>query len=147
MEIFNVSSALWKAQTLFIKLVYRSLIERSTAENASFYTKLLCHKPGEIESGVQSGYITKNGVLPVTTFFLENFASVYESRIKSWFDVPTNQMLIFILLKSIGVLFESAFSLWVSLRYYHMTIIIEDEIVSYKANLFPVGIWMEISNW
>ena len=28
-----------------------------------------------------------------------------------------------------------------------MTIIIEDEIVSYKANLFPVGIWMEIPNW
>ena len=73
MEIFNVSSALWKAQTLFIKLVYRSLIERSTAENASFYTKLLCQKPGEIESGVQNGYITKNGVLAVTTLFFGKF--------------------------------------------------------------------------
>ena len=53
--------------------MYRFLIERSTAENASFYTKLLGQKPGEIESGVQNGYITKNGVLPVTTLFFGKF--------------------------------------------------------------------------
>ena len=53
--------------------MYRSLIERSTAENASFYTKLLCQKPGEIELGVQNGYVTKNGVLPVTALIFGKF--------------------------------------------------------------------------
>ena len=33
----------------------------------------------------------------------------------SWFDVPATQMSIFILSVSAGVLFEGAFSLWVSL--------------------------------
>ena len=42
-----------------------------------FCTKLLCQKPmlRKIVWGVQSGHITKNRVLPVTTFF-ENFVSV-----------------------------------------------------------------------
>ena len=33
----------------------------------------------------------------------------------SWFDVPTTQLLIFILFESVGVLFEGAFFLWISL--------------------------------
>ena len=36
--------------------------------------------------------------------------------IKSWFDVPTIQMLVFVLSVSAGVLFDGAFSLWVSLK-------------------------------
>ena len=34
---------------------------------------------------------------------------------RSWFDEPTTQMLIFVLFVSAGVLFGGAFSLWVSL--------------------------------
>ena len=37
-----------------------------------------------------------------------------KSLIKSWFGVPTTRMSIFILFVSAGVLFEGAFSLWVS---------------------------------
>ena len=35
---------------------------------------------------------------------------------KSWFDVPTTQMPIFLLSVSARVLFDGAFSLWVSLK-------------------------------
>ena len=64
----------------------------------------------------QNGPITMNGILPATTLFFENFVSVSEPHKKSWFDVPTTQMAIFILFESVGVLFENAFSLWVSLN-------------------------------
>ena len=38
-----------------------------------------------------------------------------EPFVKSWFDIQTTQMSIFILLVSTGVILEGAFSLWVSL--------------------------------
>ena len=69
----------------------------------------------QIECGVQNGPITKNGVLSLTTLFFEILIWVKESLIKSWFDVPTTQMSIFTLFVSAWVLFESVFSLWVSL--------------------------------
>ena len=39
---------------------------------------MLCQKPmlRRIEWGVQNGPITKDGVLPVTSLFFENFVSV-----------------------------------------------------------------------
>ena len=40
--------------------------------------------------------------------------------IKSWFDVPTTQMFIFILFVSVGVLFEGALTLSRSLQYYYL---------------------------
>ena len=46
----------------------------------------------QIEWGVQNGPITKNEVLPVTTFLFENFASVQDLLIMSLFDVPITQM-------------------------------------------------------
>ena len=59
----------------------------------------------QIERGVQNRPIRKNGVLPVTTLFSENFVSVQESS----FDVPTIQISILELL--MRVLLEGAFSL------------------------------------
>ena len=83
------------------------------------YTKLQYQKPilRQIEWWLLNGSIKKNGVLPVTTFYFENFVLVWKPLIKSWFDVPTTQMPIFVLLVSAGVLFDGAFSLWVSLRF------------------------------
>ena len=49
-------------------------------------------------------------------YFFENFVSVSEPLIQSWFVVPTTQMPIFLLFVSAGVLFDGAFSLWVSLN-------------------------------
>ena len=53
-------------------------------------------------------------------YFFENFVLVLEFCIKSWFDVPTTQMFIFIFSENVGVLFEGSFSLWLSLiKFYH----------------------------
>ena len=49
-------------------------------------------------------------------YFFENSVSVLEPPIKSWIDVPTTQVYIFILFESAGVLFDGAFSQWVSLN-------------------------------
>ena len=57
----------------------------------------------------KNGSIAKNGVLPVITFFFENFVSVQEPLVKTWFDVTTTQMPIFVLFVGAG-----AFSQWVS---------------------------------
>ena len=46
----------------------------------------------QIEWGVRNGPITKNEVLPVTTFLFENFASVQDLLIMSLFGVPITQM-------------------------------------------------------
>ena len=51
-------------------------------------------------------------------FFFDNFVSVKEPLTKSWFDVPTTQMFIFIFFVSAGVLFDNEISLWVSLKDY-----------------------------
>ena len=59
--------------------------------------------------------LSQKTVLPLT----ENFVSVQEPLIKVWFDVPTTQMSIFILFVSVPVLFDGAFSLWVSLKGLH----------------------------
>ena len=70
----------------------------------------------QIEWWLQNGPVTKTGVLPVTTSIFENFVSVYEPLIKSWFVVSKIQMAMFVLFASTGVLFDGAFSLWVSLN-------------------------------
>ena len=70
----------------------------------------------QIEKWVQNADITKNRVLPVTTLFFSKFCFSLRTLIKSWFDVPMTQMSILILFVSDGVLFDGAFSLWVSLN-------------------------------
>ena len=69
-----------------------------------------------MEREVQNRPLEKNRVLPVTASFFENFVSVWEPLKKSWFDVPATQMSIFMFFVSAAVLFEGAFSLWVSLK-------------------------------
>ena len=56
--------------------------------------------------------------------FFENFVTVLEPLIKSWFDVPPTQMPIFVLFVSAGVLFDGAFSLWVSLKKGHLNLFV-----------------------
>ena len=72
------------------------------------YQKLMLR---QIEWWLQNGPLTKDRVLPVTTLFLENFVSVKEPLIKSWFNVQATQMLIFVLFARARVLFDTVFSL------------------------------------
>ena len=60
-----------------------------------------------MEWGVQNGPITKYGVLPVTVLFFGKFCS----SLRTWFDVPTIYISIFILFVSAGVLFGGGVSL------------------------------------
>ena len=79
-----------------------------------FHTKLTCrNKPilRQIEWGVQE---YKLNLLQRTRFcqqllFFKNFVSVLEPLIKSWFNVPTTQMSIFIIFESVRALFEGIF--------------------------------------
>ena len=67
-----------------------------------FHTKLPYQKPmlKQIEWGVWNEPITKNGVLPVTTLFFWKFYFSQVPLIKSWSDVRTTQMPIFVLFVS-----------------------------------------------
>ena len=63
----------------------------------------------QIKWWVQNGPSKNNWVLLVTTFFFENFVSVWEPLKKTGFDEPATQMFIFLLFVSGGVFIEGAF--------------------------------------
>ena len=111
----TLKQTFWKRKTFFKNLDYCFLVESTIRlKTHYFYTKLLYQKPmlRQIEWWMQNGPIIKNEILPVTILFFErNFIFL----IKSLFDVSTTQMPIFLLFVNAGVLFDSAFSLWVSI--------------------------------
>ena len=86
-----------------------------------FHTKLLYQKP-LLRQMVSTKWTYHKERIFASYYFIfcfENFVSIsilfLELLIKSWFDVPTTQMPKFVLFVSAGVLFDSVFSLWVSL--------------------------------
>ena len=93
-----------------------------TLKTRHFHTKLPYQKNiiTQIEWWVQTGPITKNGVLPVATLFLWKFCFLLTTSYKELIDVLTNQMPIFMLFVSDGVLLDGAFSLWVSLSFLNL---------------------------
>ena len=95
------------------------LVESTKIENPAFSTKLPCQKPmfRQRELGVQNGPISNNWACPVTTFFFWKLCFSLRTSELSWFDVPTTQMPIFTLFESVGVLFEGAFFLGVSVNF------------------------------
>ena len=74
----NLKQILWKKKTFFKRLEYRFLVENTEIENASCPYKTAVSKTNvkTIEWEVQNGPITKNGILPVTTFFFQEFVWV-----------------------------------------------------------------------
>ena len=72
----------------------------------------------QIEWKVQNGPIRKNGVLPVPVTISIFLKILFKSSYKelTWFDVLISQISVFILFVSAGVVFDGAFSLWVSLN-------------------------------
>ena len=69
----------------------------------------------QIEWEAQNGPITKNQVLPLTTFFFVHLISVWEPLKKRWFNVLTTYMIIFINFVNVWVLFQNTFFPWISL--------------------------------
>ena len=63
------------------------------------HTKLPCREPmlRQIEREVQNEPTTKDDVLLYLFIFFENFVSEKDPFLKSWLDVPTTQISIFLL--------------------------------------------------
>ena len=109
---WTLKQILWKT-----KLEYHFLVESTKIENATFpYKTALSEANVKTNRMGDTKWICMKERSFATILFFEKFVSFYESFIKSWFDVPTTQMSIFMLSLIAGVLFESAFSLWVSLN-------------------------------
>ena len=77
-NILTLKQIFWKTKTFFKRLDYRFSVESTKIENASFHKKLTYQQPmlRKMEWWLQNGPISKNGVLPATTLFFENFVSV-----------------------------------------------------------------------
>ena len=119
LEILNVFNTLTlkqvfrKTQTLFKKLEYCFLVESTKIENATFSLKTAL-----TEANVKTNRIRRTK----WTYRKErSFASNYFIfakilfRFKSWLNVPTTQMSIFIVFERVGVWFEGTFSQWIFL--------------------------------
>ena len=75
----------------------------------------------------------------LTTLFFGNFVLAEEPLIKSWFDVPITQMLIFILFVDAGILFDGTFSLWKSSAKLWTSVSLMKNIRSFKKRLNKIG--------
>ena len=140
-EILNASNTLtlkqifWETKTFFKKREYHFLVEntKNIRELSSiiFLKALILKmhhfhtKPPYQKLNVKTNRMVstkwiyhKNVVLPVTSLFFWTFCfSLRTPYTKGSFDVPMTQMPIFVLFVSVGVLFDGAFSLLVSLKY------------------------------
>ena len=105
----------WK--TFLKKLEYRFLVESTGMEKASFPYKTAISEAmlRQVEWWVQNGPITKNGVLPVTTLFFWKFLFHSRNSYKEliWCTNDPNAHISTFCKR--WVLFDDAFSLWVSL--------------------------------
>ena len=115
----------WKTKTFFKKLEYGFFVESTKIENASFSFRTAMSEANVKTNRMVSTkwtYHKERSFASSYFFFFFKFCLSLGARskelIRSWYDVPTTQMFIFILFVSAGVWFEGAFSLWVSLSKY-----------------------------
>ena len=105
-------------ENFFKKLEYCFLVESTKIENASFPYKTVTSeanvKTNRMVSTKWNYHKERNCA---SNYFFLKILFRYKNipLVKSWVDVPTTQMLIFLLFVSAGVLFNDAFTLWVSL--------------------------------
>ena len=115
-KTLNLKQIFWKTKNVFKKLEYCFVTESTKIEYVSFP-----YKTAILEANVKTNRMVST---EWTYHKKRSFASKYfvflkilfESLIKSWIDVSTTQMSIFVLFVITGVLFDGAFSLWVSLK-------------------------------
>ena len=123
LEILNVFITLflklifWKTKIFSKKLEHRFLLQSTKIESAIFPRKTTLPEKANRMGSTKCTYHI--GWSSASNYLFENFVSEYEPLLKRWLDVPTTQISKFILFVSTGVLFEGAFSLWVSLILYY----------------------------
>ena len=115
----TLKQILWKTKTFFKKLEHHFLVESAKIENASLPDKTAISEAKVKANRMVSRkwtYHKERSFASNYFIFFKVFFSVNEPLTKIWFDIPTAQMPIFVLFLSDGVLFDCAFSLWVSLN-------------------------------
>ena len=103
---------------LYCKLsTSNKLVIKTGEQNPMIYTRMgNLQYSAEWVNNFTGGPITKKGVLAVTTLFFWKFCFSLRTLIKSWIDISTTQMSIFVFFVSAGVVFDGTFPLWVSLK-------------------------------
>ena len=121
--ILNVFNILTLKQifrkTFFKKLEYSFLVESTKIKNVSFPYRIAVSKTNvKINRMVstKSTFHKEECFVSNYVIFLKILFQLKNLFKKSWFDVPTAQISIFILSVSAGLFFHGAFSLWVSLK-------------------------------
>ena len=115
-QYFNLETNFRKTKHFFKKLEHRFLVQSTKIENASFPYKTAISVANVKKNRMVNKKETYKWIFASKyPIFFENFVSAEKPLKKSWFDISTTQMSIFILFVSAGVLFEGDFSLWVSL--------------------------------
>ena len=121
-EMLNVSNALnlkqifWKTKNVFKKLGYCFVVESTKIEYLSFPYKTAISEANVKTNRMVSTEWTYHKKRSFASKYFVFLKILFESLIKSWIDVSTTQMSIFVLFVITGVLFDGAFSLWVSLK-------------------------------
>ena len=99
-----------KPRTFLKKLKYCFLAESIRIENSTFLCKTALSEANVKRNRIERSFASNSFI------FLKILFQCKDVFTKSWLDVPTTNMSIFILFVSIGILFEGAFSLWVPLK-------------------------------
>ena len=123
-EILNVLNTLtlkqvfWKTKTFIKKLEKGFLVECTKIEYVSFPYKTALSEANVKTNRVLSTKWTyhKERSFASNYFILLKILFRFKNIIKSWFDVPTTQIPIFVIFVSVEVLFDGAFYLWVTLK-------------------------------
>ena len=115
MKVFNTLKVIfWKKETFFKKLEYRFLIESMRIESRSFRYKTAISKTN-VKTNVM---VSTKRTYHKERSFASNYFIFFEIlfQFKNQFNVPAAQTPIFVVFLSAGVLFDGAFTLWVSLK-------------------------------
>ena len=103
-------------KTFFKKLEYRFLVERTKIKKASFpYKTAISEANVKTNRMVTTKWAYHRKTVFYQLYFLKALRQFKNHLMNNWFNVPTAQTLIFVLFLRAGVLFDGAFSLWVSL--------------------------------
>ena len=105
-------------ENFFKKLEYCFLVESTKIKNASFPYKTVTSEANvKTNSMVSTKWSYHKERNCASNYFFLKVLFRYKNipLVKSWVDVPTTQVFILLLFVSAGVLFNDAFTLWVSL--------------------------------
>ena len=123
-QYFNFETDFLEKENFFQKMEYGFLVERSKIEKASFLYKTAISEANAKANRMATTkwtnyklqYYRERSFASNCFIFFKVLFQVKNLFINDWFNVPTTQTPIFVLVLSSRILFEGDFPLWVSLR-------------------------------